>query len=158
MNQEDMHSELEYYIMFGPDICGFGNNKVQVILRYQGKYHENNKTIECRDWEDFEYIPDPDTKKPDDWNEAMDGEWEGPLTPNLKYKGQWEPRIIDNSNYEGEWIHPEIDNPEYKPDPNICHYYISVLGLDLWQAEDTAVFHWDRGWKETAVNKENTFS
>ncbi|KAI4580140.1 hypothetical protein MJT46_001508 [Ovis ammon polii x Ovis aries] len=88
------------------------------------------------DWEDFEYIPDPDTKKPDDWNEAMDGEWEGPLTPNLKYKGQWEPRIIDNSNYEGEWIHPEIDNPEYKPDPNICHYYISVLGLDLWQNLD----------------------
>ncbi|XP_044801387.1 calreticulin-like [Bubalus bubalis] len=86
MNQEDMHSELEYYIMFGtpvqhsgalkcvsststffrippfnkelifedvrggcsPDICGFGNNKVQVIFHYQGKYHENNKTIKCR--------------------------------------------------------------------------------------------------------------
>uniref|UniRef100_A0A8C6DEJ4 Uncharacterized protein n=1 Tax=Moschus moschiferus TaxID=68415 RepID=A0A8C6DEJ4_MOSMO len=32
----------------GPDICGFGNKKVQVILRYQGKYHENNKTIKCR--------------------------------------------------------------------------------------------------------------
>ncbi|XFF75749.1 hypothetical protein AB1E18_001968 [Capra hircus] len=92
------------------------------------------------DWEDFEYIPDPDTKKPDDWNEAMDGEWEGPLTPNLKYKGQWEPRIIDNSNYEGEWIHPEIDNPEYKPDPNICHYYISVLGLDLWQMKSGSIF------------------
>uniref|UniRef100_A0A8D2D7M6 Calreticulin n=1 Tax=Sciurus vulgaris TaxID=55149 RepID=A0A8D2D7M6_SCIVU len=48
LNQEDMHSESEYYIMFGPDICGFGNNKVQVILHYQGKYHENNKTIKCR--------------------------------------------------------------------------------------------------------------
>ncbi|KAM9685441.1 LOW QUALITY PROTEIN: calreticulin-like [Trichechus inunguis] len=48
LNQEDMHSESEYYIMFGPDICGFGNNKVQVILHYQGKYHGNNKTIECR--------------------------------------------------------------------------------------------------------------
>ncbi|XP_037672668.1 calreticulin-like isoform X2 [Choloepus didactylus] len=48
LNQEDMHLESEYYIMFGPDICGFGNNKVQVILNYQGKYHENNKTIKCR--------------------------------------------------------------------------------------------------------------
>ncbi|KAJ8779620.1 hypothetical protein J1605_012504 [Eschrichtius robustus] len=47
LNQEDMHSESEYYIMFGPDICGFGNNKVQVIPRYQGKYHEN-KTIKRR--------------------------------------------------------------------------------------------------------------
>ncbi|XP_010608718.1 calreticulin-like [Fukomys damarensis] len=48
LNQEDMHSESEYYIMFGPDICGFGNNIVQVILQYQGKYHANNKTIKCR--------------------------------------------------------------------------------------------------------------
>ncbi|EPY84492.1 hypothetical protein CB1_000472012 [Camelus ferus] len=162
----------------GPDIYGFGNNKVQVILRYQGKYHENKKTIKCRinkdthlytliirlnatyevkidnqqvaswgleDDRDFlpprwikdpyackarkwderlqiedpedkkpevreclagktgktEYIPDPDAKKPDDWNEAMDGEWEGLLIPNLKYQGQWKPRIIDNPNYWG---------------------------------------------------------
>lgn len=31
-------------------------------------------------------MPDPDAKKPDDWNEAIDGVWEGPLIPNLKYK------------------------------------------------------------------------
>ncbi|CAM9334589.1 unnamed protein product [Rangifer tarandus platyrhynchus] len=175
LNQEDMHSESEYYIMFGPDICDFGNNKVQVILRYQGKYHENNKVIKCRINKDThlytliicpsatyevkidhkqkilkirnlrtgktEYIPDPDAKKPDNWNEAMDGEWEGPLIPNLKYKGQWKPRTTDNPNYQGQWIHPEIDNPEYKPDPNICHHYnISVLGLDLWQVKSGSFF------------------
>lgn len=39
-----------------------------------------------QDWEDSEFIPDPDAKKPADWNEAIDGEWEGPLIPNLKYK------------------------------------------------------------------------
>ncbi|KAF3819846.1 hypothetical protein GH733_015355 [Mirounga leonina] len=80
-------------VVAGPDICGFGNNKIQVIFCYQGKYHENKKTIKCRinkdidlytliicpnatyeDWEDFEYIPDRNVKKPDDWNEAMDGE------------------------------------------------------------------------------------
>ncbi|XP_028746240.1 calreticulin-like [Peromyscus leucopus] len=48
LNQEDMHSESQYYIMFGPDICGFGNNRLQVILYHQGKYHENNKTLKCR--------------------------------------------------------------------------------------------------------------
>uniref|UniRef100_A0A4X1WAQ6 Calreticulin n=1 Tax=Sus scrofa TaxID=9823 RepID=A0A4X1WAQ6_PIG len=196
LNQEDMHSE--YYIMFGLDICGFGNNKVGVILCYQGKYHENNKTIKCRvnthlytliihpnatyevkidnqqvaagdledDWAFLpprkikdpyaqkprkwmnvcktgktEFIPDPNAKKPEDWNEAMDGEWEGPLIPNLKYKGQWKPQIIDNPNYQGEWIHPEIDSPKYKPDPTICHYYnISVLGLDLWQVKSGSIF------------------
>ena len=36
--------------------------------------------------EDFEYIPDLEAKKPDDWNEAMNGEWEEPLISNLKYK------------------------------------------------------------------------
>ncbi|KAF6109735.1 hypothetical protein HJG60_010943 [Phyllostomus discolor] len=119
-----MCSESEYYIMFGPDICGFGNNRVQVILHYQGKYHEDNKTIKCRDWEDFEYIPDPDAKKPDDWN-----------------KGQWKPRIMDNPNYQGEWIYPEMDNPEYKPDPTICRYYnIRVLSLDLWQVKSGSIF------------------
>lgn len=48
LNQEDMHSESQYYIMFGPDICGFGNNRLQVILYHKGKYHENNKTLKCR--------------------------------------------------------------------------------------------------------------
>ncbi|KAM5322266.1 LOW QUALITY PROTEIN: calreticulin-like [Glossophaga mutica] len=218
LNQEDMHSESKYYILFGPDICGFGNTEYRSSLHYQGKYHENNKTIKCRinkdthlyiliicpnatyevkidnkqvaagdleedwnflpprkikdlyaqkprkwdehlqredsedkkpedrgclpgkeDWEDFEYIPDPDTKKPDDWNEVMDEEWEGPLIPNLKYKGQWKP-IIDNPSYQGEWIHPD-DNLEYKPDPTICCYYnISVLGLDLWQVKSGSIF------------------
>ncbi|XP_049992118.1 calreticulin-like isoform X2 [Alexandromys fortis] len=141
LNQEDMHSESQYYIMFGPDICGFGNNRLQVIFYHHGKYHENNKTLKCRDWEDSEFIPDPEAKKPDDWNEEIDGVWEGPLIPNAKYKGEWKPRIIDNPNYQGEWIHPEIDNPKYRPDPNICHYYnISVLGLDLWQVKSGSIF------------------
>ncbi|XP_030108932.1 calreticulin 4 isoform X3 [Mus musculus] len=136
-----MHSESQYYIMFGPDICGFGNNRLQVILSHKGKYHENNKTLKCRDWEDSEFIPDPDAKKPDDWNEAMDGVWEGPLIPNVKYMGEWKPRIIDNPNYQGEWIHPEIDNPKYRPDPTIGHYHnISVLGLDLWQVKSGSIF------------------
>ncbi|XP_068948853.1 calreticulin-like [Petaurus breviceps papuanus] len=48
LNQENMHSNSTYYIMFGPDICGMGNNKVHVILNYKGKNHEINKTIKCR--------------------------------------------------------------------------------------------------------------
>ncbi|XP_044530745.1 calreticulin-like [Gracilinanus agilis] len=211
LDQEKMNSNSTYYIMFGPDICGMGNNKVHVILNYKGKNHENNKTIKCRinkdthlytlilrpdstygvkidnelvavgaleddwdflppkkikdpyarkprkwderpqivdpddkkpeDWQDFEKIPDPDAKKPDDWDEAMDGKWEPPLIPNLKYKGEWKPRIIDNPDYKGEWVHPEIDNPKYKPDPNIYRYYnISVLGLDIWQVKSGSIF------------------
>ncbi|XP_028902659.1 calreticulin [Ornithorhynchus anatinus] len=48
LDQGDMHSESRYLIMFGPDICGTGNNYVHAIINYKGNYHANNKTIRCR--------------------------------------------------------------------------------------------------------------
>lgn len=39
-----------------------------------------------QDWDKPENIPDPDAKKPDDWDEDMDGEWEPPMIPNPEYK------------------------------------------------------------------------
>lgn len=105
-----------------------------------------------QDWDKPEHIPDPDAKKPEDWDEEMDGEWEPPVIQNPEYKvtwgskqgggaqrvahrpplnhwfpfplpqGEWKPRQIDNPDYKGTWIHPEIDNPEYSPDSNIYAY------------------------------------
>lgn len=39
-----------------------------------------------QDWDKPETIPDPDAKKPDDWDEEMDGEWEPPMVTNPDYK------------------------------------------------------------------------
>lgn len=39
-----------------------------------------------QDWDKPETIPDPDAKKPDDWDEDMDGEWEPPMITNPEYK------------------------------------------------------------------------
>ena len=39
-----------------------------------------------QDWDKSENIPDPDAKKPEDWDEEMDGEWEPPMIPNPEYK------------------------------------------------------------------------
>lgn len=39
-----------------------------------------------QDWDKPENIPDPDAKKPEDWDEDMDGEWEPPMIPNPEYK------------------------------------------------------------------------
>lgn len=39
-----------------------------------------------QDWDTAEYMKDPDAKKPDDWDEDMDGEWEPPMIPNPEYK------------------------------------------------------------------------
>lgn len=43
-------------------------------------------TLTLQDWDKPENIPDPDAKKPDDWDEDMDGEWEPPMIPNPEYK------------------------------------------------------------------------
>ena len=42
-----------------------------------------------QDWDQPEYIPDPDAEKPEDWDDDMDGEWEPPMIPNPDYKGQF---------------------------------------------------------------------
>lgn len=39
-----------------------------------------------QDWDKAEHIPDPDAKKPEDWDEEMDGEWEPPVIQNPEYK------------------------------------------------------------------------
>lgn len=39
-----------------------------------------------QDWDKLENIPDPDAKKPEDWDEDMDGEWEPAMIPNPEYK------------------------------------------------------------------------
>lgn len=39
-----------------------------------------------QDWDKPEHIPDPDAKKPEDWDEEMDGEWEPPVIQNPEYK------------------------------------------------------------------------
>lgn len=39
-----------------------------------------------QDWDQPETIPDPDAKKPDDWDEDMDGEWEPPMITNPEFK------------------------------------------------------------------------
>ena len=41
-----------------------------------------------QEWDQPEYIPDPDAEKPEDWDDDMDGEWEPPMIPNPEYKGQ----------------------------------------------------------------------
>ena len=33
-----------------------------------------------------QHIPDPDAKKPDDWDDEIDGEWEAPQIDNPDYK------------------------------------------------------------------------
>lgn len=52
-----------------------------------GVFHQlYNYLLLNQGWDEPENIPDPDAKKPDDWDEEMDGEWEPPMIPNPEYK------------------------------------------------------------------------
>ncbi|XP_076441189.1 calreticulin-like [Babylonia areolata] len=47
LNQEDLHSETPYLIMFGPDICGI-DRKLHVIFNYKGRNLQHKKNLTCR--------------------------------------------------------------------------------------------------------------
>ncbi|KAL8537672.1 hypothetical protein ACS0TY_012706 [Phlomoides rotata] len=39
-------------------------------------------------------IPDPEAKKPEDWDDEEDGEWTAPTIPNPEYKGPWKAKTL----------------------------------------------------------------
>lgn len=88
-----------------------------------------------------QHIPDPEAKKPEDWDEEMDGSWEPPNIENPEFKGEWRPKDIPNPAYKGKWIHPEIANPDYTPDENLYLLKdIAGVGFDLWQVKSGSIF------------------
>lgn len=48
LDQEDMHGESPYRLMFGPDICGPGTKRVHAIINYKDKNVLTKKDIRCK--------------------------------------------------------------------------------------------------------------
>ncbi|KAL8159223.1 hypothetical protein V2J09_000760 [Rumex salicifolius] len=111
------------------------------------------------DWEEREYIddpddmkpegydsipaeiPDPDATMPEHWNEDDDGIWRPPTIPNPQYKGPWKRKKIKNPNYKGKWRTPYIDNPEFEDDPDLYVMKpIKYVGIEVWQVKGGSVF------------------
>jgi len=170
LDQKGLHGDSPYFIMFGPDICGYSTKKVHVIFNYKGQNLLTKKDIKCKDdelthlytlivnpdntyvvkidnekvesgklEEDWSFlppktIPDPNAKKPEDWedNENIDDpedkkpeDWDKPeFIPDPDAKkpddwddemdGEWAPPKINNPDYKGEWKPKQIPNPKYK--------------------------------------------
>lgn len=88
-----------------------------------------------------EKIPDKDAKKPEDWDDEDDGEWEPPLIANPEYKGPWVQKTIANPDYKGIWEAPDIPNPEFKDDPKLYAFKdIANVGFELWQVKAGSIF------------------
>ncbi|CAB1443270.1 unnamed protein product, partial [Pleuronectes platessa] len=130
LNQEAMHGDSVYNIMFGPDICGPGTKKVHVIFNYQGKNHLINKDIRCKDDEyshlytlivnpDNTYEVKIDNKKVESGNLEEDWDFLPPKKvkdPEAKKPEDWDDReqIPDPEDKKTE----DWDQPENIPDPD----------------------------------------
>merc|ERR1719492_751224 len=80
-------------------------------------------------------------KKPDDWDDEEDGEWEAPMKDNPAYKGDWTAKRISNPAYKGFWEAKKIANPEYEDDDAVYKFDdIGFVGFDLWQVKGGTIF------------------
>jgi calreticulin len=69
------------------------------------------------DWDDQMYIPDPNDKKPEDWiDEEMivDKDATKPDDWDDKREGEWQPPKVKNPNFKGPWEAKKLYNPKYK--------------------------------------------
>ena len=81
-------------------------------------------------------------RKPEDWDDEEDGEWEVPQIDNPAYKGAWSAKKIKNPAYKGAWVQAKIANPEFKNDTelyNVCAPCTHV-GFELWQVKAGTIF------------------
>merc|ERR1711937_941870 len=95
------------------------------------------------DWEVLKQkvMGDPEAKKPDDWDDEEDGEWEAPMIDNPDYHGDWSVKRISNPAYKGFWEAKKIDNPEYEDDNTVYKYAdFGFIGFDLWQVKGGTIF------------------
>merc|ERR1719231_1838740 len=93
-------------------------------------------------------IPDPDAKKPEDWDERATIPDETDVKPEgwddipakIPDPEAEQPEDWDEED-DGEWEAPDIDNPEYVPDDKLyLHKDLAHVGFELWQVKAGTVF------------------
>ncbi|XP_051765463.1 calreticulin 3a [Ctenopharyngodon idella] len=130
LDQTDMHGDSQYYIMFGPDICGYSTKKVHVIFNYKGQNHLIKKDIKCKDDElthlytlilrpDQTYEVKIDNEKVESGSLEEDWDFLPPKKikdPEAKKPEDWDDRakIDDPEDTKPE----DWDKPENIPDPD----------------------------------------
>lgn len=115
LDQEQLHGDSEYKIMFGPDICGPVTRRVHVIFNYKGKNLLINKDIKCKD-DELTHLYRLHVKPDNTYKVLIDGEviekgeleadWD--FLPPKKIK---DPEAKKPEDWEDE---PKIEDPEDK--------------------------------------------
>ena len=129
LDQKGLHGDSQYYIMFGPDICGYSTKKVHVIFNYNSQNLLTKKEIKCKDDELthlYTLIVRPDntyTVKID--NEVVEsGDLENDWSflepkrikdPAASKPADWDDR--ENIDDPEDTKPADWDRPEFIPDP-----------------------------------------
>jgi len=126
----DFHGETPYYIMFGPDICGFGTKKVHVIFNYKGKNLLIKKDIRCKD-DEFTHVytlivnPDGTYDVLIDNESAQKGtleeDWDFLAPKKIKDPSAKKPEDWDDKEFIDDTDDKKPDDweqPEHIPDPD----------------------------------------
>lgn len=119
LDQEQLHGDTEYRIMFGPDICGPAMKKVQVIFNYKGKNLLINKDIRCKD-DEFTHLYRLHVKPDNTYQVSIDGE----VVEKGELEADWDflpPKKIKDPNAKKpeDWVdQAKIDDPEDKKPDN----------------------------------------
>uniref|UniRef100_A0A803TP09 Calreticulin n=1 Tax=Anolis carolinensis TaxID=28377 RepID=A0A803TP09_ANOCA len=102
LNQEILNEDSQYYIMFGPDICGEHKKVVQVIFNYKDDYFFIKKNITC-ETDDFTHL------------------YTLIVRPDLTYEVKIDNYVAESGNLEDDWdflppkkiIDPDMPKPDY---------------------------------------------
>uniref|UniRef100_A0A8C2YK98 Calreticulin-3 n=1 Tax=Chinchilla lanigera TaxID=34839 RepID=A0A8C2YK98_CHILA len=140
LDQRTLGTKSPYYIMFGPDICGYDLMKVHVILQFKNEYHENKKSIKCK-VDGFTHLYTLILRPDLSYEVKIDGqtielgsiEYDWQLTSLRKAErrpreswdspGDWEKHFLDagtgkpgdwNSELDGDWPGPMLQKPPYQ--------------------------------------------
>lgn len=97
VDQRQLNKKSPYYIMFGPDICGYDITKVHVILQFKNQYHENKKSIRC---------------KVDGYTHL----YTLVLRPDLSYEVRIDGRVAESGDIEYDWNLESLKSAAKKTD------------------------------------------
>lgn len=106
-------------------------------------------------------INDPNSKKPNDWDDELFGEWNPfqiinpkcinvigcgkyipPLIGNPNHVKNYIPNYIKNPYYKGKWEPPEIENPEYFEDFKPYLFPpITAIGFEIHNSDSDISFN-----------------
>ncbi|XP_048198660.1 calreticulin-3 isoform X1 [Perognathus longimembris pacificus] len=122
LDQKNLNGKSPYYIMFGPDICGFDIKKVHVILHFKNQYHPNKKHIRCK-VDSFTHL------------------YTLILRPDLTYEVKIDGQAIESGSIEYDWTLTSLKNAEKA----------EAKGRDPAEARKAQVQDWEKHFLDTSA-------